>query len=122
MRRRERWKFQFEGSRCLSCGAGHLPPQRVCVACRTVDQMEPAPFADVACRVTTYTVDHLAYSLQPPVVAAVVDFEGGGRFECELTDVDPGDVAIGMDLEMTFRRLFTAQGVHNYFYKARPKR
>jgi uncharacterized OB-fold protein len=39
----------------------------------------------------------------------------GGRFSCELTDVDPKSVAIGNTLEMTFRRLFTAQGVHNYF-------
>ena len=122
MRRHERWKFHFEGSRCRRCGAGHLPPQRVCVACRAVDEMDPVPYADVPCRIATYTVDHLAYSLQPPVVAAVVDFEGGGRFECELTDVDPGEVEIGMELEMTFRRLFTAQGVHNYFFKARPKR
>ncbi|MEE8558720.1 MAG: OB-fold domain-containing protein [Myxococcota bacterium] len=122
MRRSVRWKFHFEGSRCRKCGAGHLPPQRVCVACRAVDAMDPAPYADVPCKITTYTVDHLAYSLQPPVVAAVVDFEGGGRFECELTDVDPKDAEMGLDLEMTFRRLFTAQGVHNYFFKARPKR
>ena len=27
--------------------------------------------------------------LSPPVVAAVIDFDGGGRFQCELTDVDP---------------------------------
>jgi len=51
-----------------------------------------------------------------------VDYEGGGRFSCELTDVDPNAVAIGDRLEMTFRRLFTAQGVHNYFWKARPGR
>ncbi len=41
---------------------------------------------------------------------------------CQLTDVDPADVQIGNELEMTFRRLFTAQGVHNYFWKARPRR
>jgi uncharacterized OB-fold protein len=56
------------------------------------------------------------------VVAAVVDFEGGGRFQCELTDVDPKAVKIGDQVEMTFRRLFTANGVHNYFWKARPRR
>jgi uncharacterized OB-fold protein len=76
----------------------------------------------VPCRITTYTLDHLAYTLQPPVVAAIVDYAGGGRFNCELTDVDPQAVAIGNELEMTFRRLFTAQGVHNYFWKARVKR
>ena len=74
------------------------------------------------CKVATYTLDHLAYTLQPPVVAAIVDYEGGGRLSCELTDVDPKEVKIGNELEMTFRRLYTGQGVHNYFWKARPKR
>ena len=34
----------------------------------------------------------------------------------------PTDVAIGDRVEMTFRRLFTADGIHNYFWKARPVR
>ena len=88
MRRHERWKLAFVGSRCTKCQAGHLPPQRVCVKCGAVDQMRDERFADTSCRVATYTLDHLAYSLQPPVVAAFVDYEGGGRFSCELTDVD----------------------------------
>jgi hydroxymethylglutaryl-CoA synthase len=29
-------------------------------------------------------------------------------------------VTIGQRVEMTFRRLFTAEGVHNYFWKAKP--
>jgi hydroxymethylglutaryl-CoA synthase len=120
--RREAWKFGFTGSRCQACGARHLPPQRVCVKCQAVDRMAPEPMADVPATISTYTVDRLAYSLSPPVVAAVIDFEGGGRFQCELTDVDPAAVKIGDRVEMTFRRLFTAHGVHNYFWKARPRR
>lgn len=122
MRRADRWKYAFIGSRCTACGAANLPPQRVCVACGAVDQMKPEGFADATCRIATYTLDRLAYSLQPPVIAAVVDFAQGGRMQCELTDMDPSKVAIGDELEMTFRRLFTVQGVHNYFWKARPKR
>jgi 3-hydroxy-3-methylglutaryl CoA synthase/uncharacterized OB-fold protein len=122
MRRHERWKLAFEGARCTKCKTGHLPPQRVCSHCGAVDEMAPEIFADRGCKVATFTLDHLAYSLQPPVVAAVVDFEGGGRLTCELTDVDPKTVAIGNELEMTFRRLYTGQGVHNYFWKARPRR
>ena len=30
------------------------------------------------------------------------------------------DVQVGGRVEMTFRRLFTADGIHNYFWKARP--
>ena len=122
MHRSERWKLGFVGSRCTACGAGALPPQRVCSACGAIDQSEEAPFANRPCRIATYTLDHLAYSMQPPVVAAVLDFEGGGRLACELTDVEPAKVGIGDELEMTFRCLYTGQGVHNYFWKARPRR
>lgn len=120
--RAEAWKFAFTGSRCQGCGARHLPPQRVCVKCHAVDRMATERLADVPAVIATFTVDRLAYSLSPPVVAAVIDFDGGGRFQCELTDVDPAAVKIGDRVEMTFRRLFTAGGVHNYFWKARPVR
>jgi uncharacterized OB-fold protein len=78
--------------------------------------------ADIPATIATFTVDRLAYSPSPPVVFAVVDFDGGGRMPCELTDVDPGDVHIGDRVEMTFRRLYTADGIANYFWKARPIR
>ena len=91
MHRSEHWKLGFVGSRCTACGAGQLPPQRVCSACGAVDQMAEEPFANRPCKIATYTLDHLAYSLQPPTVAAVLDFEGGGRLACELTDVEPDE-------------------------------
>jgi len=98
----------------------HLPAVRICVECKAIDHMTPVRMVDTPGTVATYTIDKLAYSMSPPVVAAVVDFEGGGRFSCELTDVDPASVAIGDRVEMTFRRMMTAGGVHNYFWKARP--
>ncbi|HEX3706550.1 MAG TPA: OB-fold domain-containing protein [Mycobacteriales bacterium] len=78
--------------------------------------------ADQRGTVTTFTVDRLAYSPSPPVVFAVVDFDDGQRLPVELTDVDADEVAAGMRVEMTFRRLFTADGIANYFWKARPTR
>jgi hydroxymethylglutaryl-CoA synthase len=83
---------------------------------------EPLPMSDATGTVVTFTVDRLAWSPSPPIVFAVVDFDGGGRLPVELTDVDAGDVAIGDRVEMTFRRLSTADGIHNYFWKARPVR
>jgi 3-hydroxy-3-methylglutaryl CoA synthase len=70
--------------------------------------------------VTAFTIDKLAYSPSPPVVFAVVDFADGQRLPVELTDVDADEVEVGMPVEMTFRRLFTADGIANYFWKARP--
>ena len=118
--RKEPWKFAFHASRCEECGTRHLPPARVCVHCGAVDRMTSERMAETPATIATYTVDRLAFSLSPPVVAAVVDFDGGGRFRCEMTDVDPETVAIGDRVEMSFRRISTVNGVHNYFWKAKP--
>jgi 3-hydroxy-3-methylglutaryl CoA synthase/uncharacterized OB-fold protein len=118
--RSEAWKFAFVGSRCEACERVHLPPRRVCAGCGAVDRMAPAPLADDRATVATYTIDRLAYSLSPPVIDVVVDFDAGGRFCCQATDATPDEIAIGDRMEMTFRRFYTTDGVHNYFWKARP--
>lgn len=118
--RRQDWKFRFTGSRDRSSGMLHLPPARVSEQGGAVDDMEPADMADVPGTIAALTVDRLAYSPSPPVVFAVVDFDGGGRAPLELTDVDPDTVSVGDRVEPTFRRLSTADGIHNYFWKVRP--
>jgi 3-hydroxy-3-methylglutaryl CoA synthase/uncharacterized OB-fold protein len=118
--RSEDWKFAFVGSRDRSTGALHLPPRRVSREGGAIDDMEPAPMADVAGTIVTFTIDKLVYSPSPPVVFAMVDFDGGGRAPIELTDLDPAEARIGGRVHMTFRRLFTADGIHNYFWKGRP--
>jgi hydroxymethylglutaryl-CoA synthase len=114
------WKYGFVGSRDRSSGAVHLPPARVSFEGGAVDDMEPAPMADALGTVVTFTVDRLAYSPSPPVIFAVVDFDGGGRLPLELTDATPDDVAVGTRVAMTFRRLHAADGIANYFWKGRP--
>jgi hydroxymethylglutaryl-CoA synthase len=113
------WKFAFVGSRCDKCGFVHLPPARVCASCRTVGQMTRTSLADAIGTVATFTVDRLAFSPSPPVINAVVDFDGGGRSLLELADAKPDEVAIGRRVRLAFRRMYTAGGVHNYFWKAR---
>jgi len=118
--RSEEWKYAFAASRCSVCGFRHMPPTRACLNCHAIDQMQDERLADVPGTVATFTIDHLAYSLSPPVIGVIIDFDGGGRFRCELTDARPSELAIGDRVSMTFRRVWTAQGVHNYFWKARP--
>jgi hydroxymethylglutaryl-CoA synthase len=120
VRRSEGWKYAFAASTCTACGFRHMPPTRACLSCRAIDQMRPERLADVGGTVATFTIDHLAYSLAPPVIGVVVDFDGGGRYRCELTDARADELSIGDRVVMTFRRIYTAQGVHNYFWKARP--
>ena len=110
--RSEDWKFGFVARRDPTSGDPQLPPRP--------SGTDATPMADILGTVVTFTVDRLAYSPSPPIVFAVVDFDGGGRLPIELTDVDVDAVSIGMRVEMTFRRLSTADGIHNYFWKARP--
>ncbi len=121
--RAQDWKYGFVGSRGTESGTLHLPPARVSIRPEDeLDAMDPAPMADVGATVVTFTIDRLVYSVSPPVVFAVVDFDGGGRLPVELTDVEPDAVRIGQRVEMTFRRLYEAEGINNYFWKARPAR
>jgi hydroxymethylglutaryl-CoA synthase len=120
--RNEGWKFGFVGSRDRSSQAVHLPPSRVSMKGGAIDDMEPIELADTEATIATYTIDHLSYSASPPIVFAILDFDGGGRFPVELTDVDPETVDIGDKVAMTFRRLYTADGIHDYFWKAKPVR
>ncbi|MCW2856561.1 MAG: hydroxymethylglutaryl-CoA synthase [Marmoricola sp.] len=113
------WKFAFTGSRCTACSFLHLPPLRVCRQCGGADAMEPVRAADLLGTVATFTVDRLAFSPSPPVVDVVVDFVGGGRTSLEVADAVPEEIRVGTEVALTFRSLFTAGGVHNYFWKAR---
>ena len=102
-------------------GMIHLPPARVSEKGGAVDDMEPVPMADTVGTVVSFTIDKLVYSPSPPVVFAVVDFDGGGRARsnsptagpmrsrsvCRCCDVSP---------------LFTADEIHNYFWKVAPVR
>jgi 3-hydroxy-3-methylglutaryl CoA synthase/uncharacterized OB-fold protein len=116
------WKFGFVGSKDHGSGAVHLPPARASMKGLGVDDMEPVPMADVPGTIVTFTVDRVSYSPSPPIVAAIIDFDGGGRMPVELTDGTADELQIGDRVEMTFRRLFTSDGIHNYFWKARPVR
>jgi 3-hydroxy-3-methylglutaryl CoA synthase/uncharacterized OB-fold protein len=120
--RAEEWKFAFVGSRDRTSGAIHLPPSRVSMQGGAVDDMDPLPLAGTPGTIATFTIDRIAYSPSPPIVFAVVDFDGGGRYPVELTDVDADTLSVGDRVEMTFRRLYSADGVHDYFWKARPLR
>jgi len=121
--RESEWKHGFVASRGEQSGLIHMPPARVSASSEDrIDAMDPISMANTSGHVVTYTVDRLVYSESPPVVFAVVDFVGGGRMPIEVTDVDSENVSIGMEVIPTFRKVFTADGIHNYFWKVRPAR
>jgi hydroxymethylglutaryl-CoA synthase len=112
------------GVKCRKCGTPQIHPigqtVRVCVACQSKDTFDEYRFSDKTGKLFTYAVDQLQPTKNPPGLNGVIDFDGGGRLICELTDYDLDRVKIGMPVEMTFRKLFQGKGIVNYFWKAKP--
>lgn len=114
--------YKMMGSKCNECGTVHFPSQSVCSKCNSFNTVEDYKFLGRSASLTTYTIDYLAYSLDPPVNLAVIDFEEGGRIMSALVDVEEDEIKTKMELEMSFRKVNDAEGVKTYFWKAVPKR
>jgi hydroxymethylglutaryl-CoA synthase len=122
--RERRTVSSLYGFKCRNCGTPQLHPNgqavRVCVACQAKDNFEAYKFSDKKGKLFTYAVDQLQPTKNPPGLNGVIDFEGGGRLLCELTDYDLDKTKVGMPVEMTFRKLSQGKGIVNYFWKAKP--
>jgi 3-hydroxy-3-methylglutaryl CoA synthase len=116
------WEMRLTGTKCRKCGTPQYPPQRVCVTCHAKDEMDPYSFVDVPAKVFSFSHDYLMQSIDPPVTVTFVDFTGGGRIMCDMTDRDPAAIEVGLPLEMTFRRLYYVSGIYNYWWKCQPVR
>lgn len=118
--------FGLVGARCTKCGTPQYPFQRVCVKpdCGAIDQMEEYRFSYRKGKLFSYTGDSLAFSASPPELYGIVDFDGGGRFNFNLTDCELESLSVDMPVEMTFRRKYVdgVRGIHGYFWKAMPAR
>ncbi|MFC2013588.1 hydroxymethylglutaryl-CoA synthase family protein [Chloroflexota bacterium] len=118
----------IHGSKCKACGYIQYPPQRVCTKCHAKDQMESYSFLGRKGKIVTYNMDYISPTIEPPVVTTEVDFEGGGRIQCYMTEVDVDQIKVGLPVEMAFRRyplweeIALREGVYIYFWESRPLR
>ena len=121
--RRAAWKFGLVAARCTRCGTRSLPPDRVLPAVPRGGRDGPR-----AARRRARDRDHLH---RGPAGLHAEPAHAHGR--CSTSTAAAGCAAsspmtgedearIGLRVEMTFRRMVTAAGVHNYFWKARPIR
>ena len=122
MWREEEKNLRFHGVQCEYCQYIQYPPQQVCVNCRSRGNGTPVPLSQRTGSVFTYSMDYIAGTTDTPLVIAVVDFDGGGRVLCMLTDREIDEIKVGMPVEMSFRKLRVVNGIHNYYWKAIPRR
>ena len=114
--------LRLYAGRCNVCGYVQYPPQRVCVNCQARDDFVPVRLSDRPGEIFTYSMDYIAGAVDTPLVVSVVDFQGGGRIICMMTDRELDEVRVGMPVEMSFRKLRVVNGIHNYYWKAVPRR
>jgi 3-hydroxy-3-methylglutaryl CoA synthase len=114
--------YPLHGLKCQNCGNVHYPPQRVCPTCRTKDQFDEARLSDKKGTIFTFSADNLCARREAPRVTAIVDFEGGGRMATMMTDRVLEEIEVGMPVEMSFRKLASQDGMHNYGWKSVPLR
>lgn len=118
--REEKENYRLIAKRCNKCEAVQYPVRRVCWNCKTKDDMSDIKLNRTG-KVFTFTKDHLPPNPDPPTVMVSADLEGGGRFYTQMTDCDPSKVEIGMEVELTLRKIHKGGGFNNYFWKFRPK-
>ena len=112
------------GGRCTECGTPQFPKMDICVNpdCNRFHTQEDYPFADEPAFIKSFTGDLLAVSIDPPAVYGMIQFENGGRFMADFTDCELGDVRVGQQVALAFRRRFVdkERGFSGYFWKAIP--
>ncbi|MFS3126793.1 zinc ribbon domain-containing protein [Nocardioides sp. Bht2] len=120
MHRRRGWKYRLEAVRCVDCATVTTPPSKACSGCGSITPGKPELLHDAEVRVVSVTQDLLTTMPVPAVAVVIADVDGGGRLTGYATDVDADDVAVGGRMRPTFRRMWTTEGIHNYFWKLRP--
>ncbi len=121
--RTRRQRLALVGEECPHCHARLFPPRDVCPFCHGPAK-EPLPYAGQG---SVYSFSEVysapdAFARYAPYVVALVQLDEGPLLTAQLTDVDPGDVYIGMPVEMVTRKLREEgpEGLISYGYKFRP--
>ncbi len=104
--------FFFEGTlagelriqKCDSCGTLRHPPSPACGACQSFDWSTVAMSGRGT--IHSFVVNHHPQvpAFDYPLVVALVDLEEGVRFVAEMPDTDREDVAIGLPVEVRYRK------------------
>ncbi len=113
------------GGRCETCDTLQYPKSNICVNpdCGESNTQVAHSFANMPCKVNSYTADRLTYSPDPPAYYGMVQFDQGGRAMLDFTDVSSdSEVTVGQAMRLMFRvkDYDVARGFRRYFWKAAP--
>jgi len=115
--------YRLQASRCRSCQFLEFPPRRHCRHCgsQETEEVQLSGRGRILSHTRVYQPAR-GFRDAAGSVTALIDLQEGVRVIAQLTDVDPEDVATGLEVEMVIRRLRAdqEQGLLVYGYKFRP--
>lgn len=111
--------------RCEKTGKVYFPPSRLSFDQEegpALDTQKSYKLAERVGRILSWSAEHLSFHMSPPNHYGQIDFDGGGRILMEFTDIEQGEVDVGLAMEMVFRIKDTDErrGYIRYFWKAKP--
>lgn len=114
------------GGKCTRCNTPQFPRQDICVnpQCAAAHTQEPYSFVNELAKIQSWSADYLTYTIDPPSHYGMIVFDNGGRFMTDFTDVQVGEIEVGMPVKMVFRikGFDERRGFVRYFWKAVPVR
>jgi hypothetical protein len=116
-------RYELTGERCEACGTAVFPPRGTCPSCQS-GKLTEHEFSGRG-EVFSFSNVHVApqgYDKFSPYLVALIRLAEGPLVTAQLTDVDAGDVYVGMPVEMVTRMLREdgERGMLVYGFKFRP--
>jgi uncharacterized protein len=117
-------RYRFEAKKCIKCDKVMFPPRIVCPACGSRNFAD-APLNDHG-QVETFTVIRVApsgFGDQVPYAVAIVNLGDGVKILCQIADIEPDELKIGLPVRLEFRKIQQEghDGIICYGYKGVPQ-
>jgi len=116
-------RYRYEAAQCTACDRVCFPPRLICPSCQGRDFKKI--ILNRRGKLLTYTVIRIPppqFKAEAPYALGIVELEGGGKLTTQIVDCNFEDLAIGMELNLEFRRVQEdgEAGVIAYGYKCVP--
>nr|HDO81320.1 Zn-ribbon domain-containing OB-fold protein [Candidatus Bathyarchaeota archaeon] len=116
-------RYRLEASFCPKCSTTYFPPREFCPECGSRElERRKLPHRG---KLVTYTVMYTppkGFELYVPYIVGLVRLEDGTYITAQITDVDPQELDLDIDVEAVIRKIGEKgrDGPIYYSYKFRP--
>jgi uncharacterized OB-fold protein len=98
------------GTRCNRCGVNFFPGREFCSSCFQNDKIIQTDLSRFGILYTYTTVYRGKPNFKVPYSVGYVDLKEGVRIFAPLFDMTPGEIKVGMEMELVFRDMGWVSG------------